>query len=78
MYLVLRQKANDVGLFVIVGGVSKHPVEPVDPRLLKPVFDEACGFYQIGPVGANMDKFMLTISINSAANLIQVTNFLVS
>lgn len=50
----------------------KHFIESVDPKLLKPVLIDAEGFYQIGPVAAGSEKFVLSTTVAFASNLVQL------
>ena len=46
--------------------------EIIDARLLKPILNDDEGFYQIGPPEHATDKFMLSVTVAFAANLVQV------
>ena len=43
-----------------------------DMNLLKPILDGVDGFYQIGPSEKCAEKFVLSVTVAFAANLLQV------
>ena len=51
---------------------SKAGTKPIDPHLLQPVLDKSAGYYQIGPVEAGSDRFVFSVAVALAANLVQV------
>lgn len=52
---------------------TRQAINTIDPKLLKPVLIGTDGFYQIGPVEAGSDKFILSMTVAFASNLVQVT-----
>jgi len=54
---------------------TKDPVkvDPLTPRRLKPVLNELEGYYQIGPEQDDCEKFVLSVTVAFAANLLQVS-----
>ena len=47
----------------------------IDIRSLKPILNEAEGFYQIGPRDKCTEHYVLSVTIAFATNLPQVRNF---
>ena len=48
----------------------------IDPKLLKPVLNDAEGYYQIGPSESCNEYFVLSVTVSFAENLPQVKSFL--
>ena len=51
---------------------ARQQMTTIDPKLLKPVLIGTDGFYQIGPVEAGSDRFILSTTVAFASNLVQV------
>ena len=61
-----------------VGVAEGGKMNGVDPALLRPILNDAEGFYQIGATDSCTEQFILSVTIAFASNLPQVSVMLCS